>query len=54
MVWTCEKERSRVCREKDTGDGGAEKKEKGKAEEEVVGCGAGEYGECGCCGEGCG
>ena len=29
MVWTCEKERSRVCREKDTGDGGAGK-EKGK------------------------
>ena len=30
-----------LCREKDTGDGGAGKKEKGKAEEEVVGCGAG-------------
>ena len=41
MVRTCEKERSRVCRE-DTGDGGAGKKEKGKASEEVVGCGAGD------------
>ena len=30
------------------------KKEKGKAEEEVVGCGVGGYGECGCCGGGCG
>ena len=30
MVWTCENERSRVCREKDTGDGGAGKKEKGR------------------------
>ena len=54
MIRTCEKERSGVCREKDTGDGGAGKKEKGKAEEEVVGCGAGGYGECGCCGGGCG
>ena len=57
MVRTCEKERSGVCREKDTGDGGAGKKEKGKTEEEVVGCGyggAGGYGECGCCGGGCG
>ena len=44
MVWTCEKERSRVCREKDTVDGGAGKKEKGKAEEEVIGCGVGGYG----------
>ena len=31
MVWTYEKERSGVCREKDTGDGDAGKKEKGKA-----------------------
>ena len=27
---------------------------KGKAEEEVVGCGAGGYEECGCCEGGCG
>ena len=54
MVWTCEKERSGVCREKDTGNRGAKKKEKEKAEKEVVGCGAGGYGEYGCCGGGCG
>ena len=44
VVWTCEKERSGVCREKDTGDRGAGKKEKRKAKEEVVGCGEGGYG----------
>ena len=44
MVRTYEKERSGVCKEKDTGDEGAGKKEKGKAEEEVVGCGGGGYG----------
>ena len=30
------------------------RRKRGKAEEEVVGCGAGGYGEYGCCGGGCG